>query len=500
MTAIDVDKRPPHRRDGEGSNSGGGSSSIESQQSALQPPSASSVSSPLAAATAGSSNKSGSKKSDEIRKGGRTAVAKALIVLAIGTILAIKVYLMVFVIDPLVGAYSVVTASLVFVAFLLAFARYRPPSEANASRFPAGEPFVTVVVPAKNEPAIIKKTVASVLGSSYRRVEVILVNDGSTDETGAVMEQLKQESPGRVQVFHREQNMGKRKAIREAITKGNPRGDIIVLVDSDTVVDRHAVERLVRAFDDPDVGAATGHSLALNAGDNALTKIQDTWYDGQYFVMKGMESSLGSVTCCPGTFSGYRREAILPCLEAWCNDRFMGAEFKPGDDRHLTSYVLGGTKHYLDGSHRAWKVVYCEDAVAYTDVPSRAKKFVNQQIRWKKSWVRTFLFNAPFFYKDRNIVSTLFFYTQMTLSFIAPFIALRALVYLPLQGRTSDAIFYCLGLAFVGFMYALTYRMRHPESGDRWMYRLLMMPISVGMGFVMYYSILTMRKSSWLTR
>lgn len=496
MTAIDIDKMPPHRRDEEGVNSG---SSIESQQSALQPPVSSA--SPLAAATAGgNNNNNNSSKERGKKRRGRTAAAKALIVLAVGAILAIKVYLMAFVIDPLVGAYSVVTASLVFIAFLLAFARYRPPSEANASRFPAGEPFVTVVVPAKNEPAIIKKTVASILGSSYGRVEAILVNDGSTDETGAVMEQLKQENPGRVQVFHLERNMGKRKAIREAIMKGNPRGDIIVLVDSDTVLDRHAVERLVRAFDDPDVGAATGHSLALNAGDNALTKIQDTWYDGQYFVMKGMESSLGSVTCCPGTFSGYRREAILPCLEAWCNDRFMGAEFKPGDDRHLTSYVLGGTKHYLDRSHKAWKVVYCEDAVAYTDVPNRAKKFVNQQIRWKKSWVRIFLFNAPFFYKNRHIVSTLFFYTQMTLSFIAPLIALRALVYLPLQGRTSDAIFYCLGLAFVGFMYAITYRMRHPGSGDRWVYRLLMMPISVGLGFVMYYSILTMRKSSWLTR
>jgi hyaluronan synthase len=434
------------------------------------------------------------------RGAARSAAVKTLLVLAIGTILAIKIYLMVFVIDHFIGAYSVVTTSLVFVAFLFTFARYRPPSQANAGRFPAKEPFVTVVVPAKNEPVIIKKTVASILGSTYGKVEAILVNDGSTDDTGKVMDQLKEENPGRVQVFHMKQNMGKRKAVREAITKGNPRGDIIVLVDSDTILDRHAIERLVRAFDDPDVGAAAGHALVLNVNDSALTKIQETWYDGQFFVMKGMESSLGSVTCCPGAFSGYRREAILPCLEAWSNDQFLGAEFKPGDDRHLTSYVLGGTKHYIDRSHKAWKVVYCDDAIVHTDVPNRARKFINQQIRWKKSWVRVFLFNVPFFYKNRPIASTLFFYTQMTLSFAAPFIALRALVYLPLQGRITDAIFYCLGLAFVGFMYALTYRMRHPESGDRWIYRLLMAPMSVGMSFMMYYSILTMRKSSWLTR
>lgn len=430
----------------------------------------------------------------------KNRAARSLIVTAIGTILAIKIYLMIFVIDPFVGAYGVITTSLVFVAFLFAFAKYKSPSFANAYRHRIRQPPVTVIIPAKNEPVLIRESARSILDSTYKNSNIILVNDGSTDETGKVMDEIARENPCRIEVLHLTSNMGKRRAIREAIAKKKPDGEIIILMDSDTVVDRFSVERLVSALDNPDVGAATGHTLALNADKNALTKIQETWYDGQYYVMKGMESSFQSVTCCPGTFSAYRKEAMIPCLEEWCNDKFLGVEFKPGDDRQLTAYVLGGTKHYIDRNSKAWKAVYCEDALAYTEVPAGFRKFINQQIRWKKSWVRTFLFAAPFFYKNRGIVPTLWYYTQMALSMLTPFIAFRALVLMPMQGRINDALFYLLGLAFVGFMFALTYRIRHPESGDKWIYRVLMAPIGVLMGFLLYYAMFSIRKSSWLTR
>jgi len=44
----------------------------------------------------------------------------------------------------------------------------------------------------------------------------------------------------------------------------------------------------------------------------------------------------------------------MPCLEAWTKDKFLGSEFTFGDDRHLTSYVLGGNKHYLGNHYRVW--------------------------------------------------------------------------------------------------------------------------------------------------
>jgi hyaluronan synthase len=429
-------------------------------------------------------------------------VARGLIVAALGTIVSIKIYLVLFVLDPLVGVYGLITTSLVFTAFLFTFTRYKDPSlKINAkNKTFAATPFVSVIIPAKNDPIIIRKSVEAILSSTYQKVEVICVNDGSTDNTGKVMDDLHREHPDRVKVIQLLRNIGKRGAIKEAMINGSPRGDIIVLIDSDSAVHKDAIERLVRAFDDPDVGAATGTARALNADENMLTKMQDAWYDGQFYVMKGMESSLNSVTCCSGSLSAYRREAIMPCLEMWCADTFLGVEFRPGDDRHLTSYVLGGNKHYIDSSLKKWKVVYCENAVVHTEVPSKFKKFVNQQIRWKKSWVRVFLFNAPFFYKDRSPVSWLYYYTQMSLSIISPLIALRALVLLPLQHHFTDSIFYLSGLFFIGMMYAATYKLRNPKSGNRWLYRLLVMLLSIPLGFLLYYSLLTIKKTSWLTR
>jgi hyaluronan synthase len=281
---------------------------------------------------------------------------------------------------------------------------------------------------------------------------------------------------------------------------GNPKGEIIVLCDSDSIVEKDSIAKLVRVFEDPDVGAATGHARALNAEKNILTKLQDTWYDGQFSILKGLESSFNTVTCCSGSLSAYRKEAIKSCIDVWCNDEFLGAEFRPGDDRHLTSYVLGGTKHYLDKTSKAWKAVYCESAIVKTETPTTLRKFINQQIRWKKSWVRMFLFNMPFYYKNRSPIAVICYYLQVALSLITPFIAFRALVLLPLSGRIIDSIVYLLGLLLIGFIYAITFKMRNPASGNRWLYRILMTPLSVGTSFLLYYSLLTIRKKSWLTR
>ena len=113
-------------------------------------------------------------------------------------------------------------------------------------------------------------------------------------------------------------------------------------------------------------------------------------------------------------------------MDRWANDKFLGVEFKPGDDRHLTAYVLGGTQHYIDKKEKKWKAVYCESAKVETEVPNTFRKWVNQQIRWKKSWVRVFLFMAPFYLKDRPLIPAITYYLQMSLSLISPIISLQS--------------------------------------------------------------------------
>ena len=430
-------------------------------------------------------------------------LTRFLIIAAVGIVLTTKVYLLIFKIDPFTGLYGFFATFLVFSAFFFSYTRYKDPAiqPKHNSISLQEQPFVSVIIAAKNDPVIIKQGVHSILESSYPKIEIILVNDGSTDETGKVMDLLFKQNPERIKVVQLSNNIGKRKAIAEGIRQGKPLGEIILLIDSDTFLDKWAIERLVTCFNDPDVGAVTGTSIPLNRNENVLTKMQDTWYDGSFAIMKAMEGSFGSVTCCSGVLSAYRREAVMPCLDAWADDHFLGVEFRAGDDRQLTSYVIGGNKHYIDSRSKVWKTKYCQSALAYSEVPSTFKKFIKQQVRWKKSWIRTFIFTAPFYYKNRSPIAAAIYYLQMLLSYLGPIVAIRNLILMPLEGHFLAPVVYIGGLMFISLLFALEFRFRYPNSGNRWLYRILvtLMGINV-LGSLLYYAALTIRRNAWGTR
>lgn len=436
--------------------------------------------------------------------------------------MALAIFREVFVVDPLLGIYGLGVVFLIFTSFFFSYTRYKDPSIINSKNTGFGDgynhgggsgdvispaltksvrPLVSVVIAAKNEPALIINAVNACLKSSYPNFEIFLVDDGSTDDTGIKMDLLHKENPDKVKVYHAQKNMGKRKAIVAALNNGGIRGEIIVLHDSDTIVKVDAIEKLVNAFNDPNMGAVTSYCRAMNAEKNLISKMQDAWYHGSFSIFKGMESSFGSVTCCSGVLSAYRREAILPCLDAWSNDKFLGQEFRPGDDRQLTSYVIGGNKYYLGKQYKTWKSCYCQSAQVLTEVPSTFSKFIKQQIRWKKSWVRVFLFNAPFYFRDRNLIAAAFYYIQTILSFIGPIVTIRNLIVLPMLGDYLPALLYIGGIMFIASLFAIDFRYYNPGSGNRWIYRLLLALLSViGLNLLLYYSMYTIKRTTWLTR
>ncbi len=428
-------------------------------------------------------------------------LVRFLIIAAVGLVLSTKIYILIFKIDPLTGLYGFFATFLIFAAFFFSYTRYKDPAIHPHFESQQQQPFVSVVIAAKNDPVIIRQGVSSILSSSYSKIEIILVNDGSTDETGKVMDLLFKENPEKIKVVQLSRNIGKRKAIYEGIKQGKPLGEIILFMDSDTFIDRMAIERLVTCFDDPNVGAVTGMARPLNRDQNVLTKMQETWYDGSFAIMKGMEGSFGSVTCCSGVLSAYRKEAIMPSLYDWSNDKFLGIEFRAGDDRQLTSYVIGGNNHYLGSGNRVWKTRFCQSALAYSEVPSTMKKFLIQQIRWKKSWIRTFIFTAPFYYKNRPPIAAAIYYLQMALSFLGPIVAIRNLILMPIEGHYLAPVIYLGGLMFISLLFALEFRFRYPNSGNRWMYRILVTLLSINvLSSLLYYAALTIRRNKWGTR
>src|SRR4051794_41074337 len=315
--------------------------------------------------------------------------------------------------DPFFAAYGLAVSTYLVSRFVLSLP-YRAPADAGL------EPRVAIVMPAFNEEAAIARSLRSLLAADYPvdKLEIVAIDDGSTDATLAELRAVEAEAGGRVRVIAFPENQGKRAAMAAGIRATD--AEIVAFVDSDSVLEPDALRRLVQGFADPRVGAVCGHADVFNVGATWLTKMQAVRYYVAFRVCKAAESIFGAVTCCSGCFSAYRRTAILPRLAWWENQHFLGRPSTFGDDRSLTNCVL-----------RDWRVVYHADAVAHTIVPDTFQQFMKQQTRWKRSWTRESLLVARFIWR-KHPLAALAVYVGIVLPLLAPVTAVRAVVFHPI--------------------------------------------------------------------
>ena len=410
------------------------------------------------------------------------------------------------------GAYGVVVVLSTLVLFYLAFVRYRDPAIATASscaRRRRHQPLVSFFIPVHNEVDNIEPSIRSVLNSDYRNVELFVVDDGSDDGTGEVLERLRRADP-RLTVIRCEQRRGKKHALVYAARQA--RGSIFMFTDSDCIVAADAISICVGVFrGDPNIGAVSGHARALNRQASWLTRLQDVWYDGQFAVNKAAESSFSSVTCVSGPLAAFRREAIVNYLPAWADDEFLGQPFLFATDRQLTAYVLG-QRHIgarLKARHaddplvlerdyppRDWKIQYVKSARVWTNVPTTTRKFLRQQVRWKKSFIRNVAFNGPWMWR-RGIGPALLYYGHVLWVAAAPLMAFLHLVWLPLHGAFTLTALYLAGVAFKGIAWAGAYRIENRQDHG-WLYRPFVTLLScVVLSWLIVWAALTVRKPVW---
>jgi hyaluronan synthase len=217
--------------------------------------------------------------------------------------------------------------------------------------------------------------------------------------------------------------------------------------------------------------------------------MQAVRYFVAFKVIKAAESVFNAVTCCSGCFSAYRREAIVPHLEWWENQTFLGVESTFGDDRSLTNCVL-----------RGWKVRYEANAVSLTAVPTTFRQFMKQQLRWKRSWTRESLIVATFLWR-KHPVAALSTYVGMVLPLVAPVVAVRALLWQPLTGHAGLPFVYILGVYSMAIAYGLYYVIRQRRYDGIWIFGVVF--VFFYLAFLLwqtYYAILTSRTASWGTR
>ncbi|MGY3034162.1 N-acetylglucosaminyltransferase [Bradyrhizobium sp. USDA 4354] len=243
-------------------------------------------------------------------------------------------------------------------------------------------PSVDVIVPCFNEdPNTLAECLESLASQDYAgKLQVYVVDDGSAnrDVVAPVHEIYARDA--RFSIILLANNVGKRKAQIAAIRSSS--GDLVLNVDSDTILAADVVTKLVLKMHDPEVGAAMGQLIASNRSENWLTRLIDMEYWLACNEERAAQARFGAVMCCCGPCAMYRRSALALLLDQYETQFFRGKPSDFGEDRHLTILML----------KVGFRTEYVPDAIAATVVPDSLGPYLRQQLRWARSTFRdTFL-------------------------------------------------------------------------------------------------------------
>ncbi len=247
-------------------------------------------------------------------------------------------------------------------------------------------PGCTIIVPAYNEGRHVADTLASLLEVDYpaEKLQIIAVNDGSKDDTWQWIRHAVEKSGDRILAINLPENRGKKHALYAGVRSS--KHEIIVTVDSDSIPLRDAVRNLVSPFADPVIGAVAGNIRAKNREAGFLASLLDlTLIFGCEFLRAG-QSVTGTVFCTPGALSAYRKSAVMPLMDEWLAQTFMGVPARIGEDRAIATLLLRSD----------WKIVHQSNALALTCVPENYTGVSKMLIRWTRSDIREDIVMAGF--------------------------------------------------------------------------------------------------------
>jgi peptidoglycan-N-acetylglucosamine deacetylase len=224
---------------------------------------------------------------------------------------------------------------------------------------PEYKPQVTVLIPAYNEEAAVVQTIKAALACDYPKLEVLVMDDGSTDQTPDLVRANFGHDP-RVRMIS-QPNRGKPAALNHGLEEAT--GEVIISIDGDTIVDPEAIPRLVRHFADPKVGAVAGNVKVINR-NRWLTRWQALEYITSQNLEKRAFDLLNCIPVVPGAVGAWRTSVLRD------HHGFSGDTVAEDTDLTLTIRREG------------WKILYDEDAIGRTEVPETVEALIRQRFRW----------------------------------------------------------------------------------------------------------------------
>jgi cellulose synthase/poly-beta-1,6-N-acetylglucosamine synthase-like glycosyltransferase/peptidoglycan/xylan/chitin deacetylase (PgdA/CDA1 family)/spore germination protein YaaH len=358
------------------------------------------------------------------------------------------------------------SARLVLVGIFAVIERMRAP---HALASPGFNPRVAVLIPAFNEEKVIVRTVRSVLNSDYPNLRIIVIDDGSSDNTYDVARHAyaAEIAAGRVLVLSKP-NGGKAAALNYALDRLTE--EFYVGIDADTVIAPDAISKLIPHFEDPLVGAVAGNAKVGNRV-NLWTRWQALEYiTSQNFERRALDL-FNVVTVVPGAIGAWRAGPVKAAGGYPLNT--------VAEDADLTMNLL----------EQRLKVVYEDRALAFTEAPCDARGLMRQRFRWSFGILQAVWKHRAAFVRNKAmgffaLPNILIF--QMLLPLVSPFIDLMFLAgivhyfvdryFHPISASPAD--FYKLLVYFLGFMIidfvtssvAFSLERRHPANkGDGWL-------------------------------
>ncbi|MGB7493435.1 MAG: glycosyltransferase [Candidatus Acidiferrum sp.] len=247
---------------------------------------------------------------------------------------------------------------------ILAIIEKLRPDHAKLASPPPG---VTVLIPAYNEESVIVQTVNSVLLSDLEGIHVIVVDDGSADSTLELLQSNFGNNKA-VQIIH-QVNRGKAAALNNALSNSDT--DIVVTIDADTEIEPDAIRKLLRHFSDPTVGAVAGNVKVGNRS-RWLTR----WQALEYVTSQNMEKRafdlLNCITVVPGALGAWRKKAIEESGGITADTVAEDADLTIAIRRH------------------GWRILYDEEAIAWTEAPVSPGMLIRQRFRWTFGTLQSF--------------------------------------------------------------------------------------------------------------
>jgi len=226
----------------------------------------------------------------------------------------------------------------------------------SALKLPDEFPLMSILVPAYNEEKVIQLTIESLLNTKYPKKEIIVIDDGSTDRTLEIARKYKDQ----IKVLHKE-NGGKASALNHGLAFA--KGDIVTIVDADTILGRSALMNIAKGFTNENIAAVAGN-IKIRNKVNWLTWCQALEYLSGIQIMRRALDYFGAITIVPGALGAFKKKSLV---EAGTYHKATIVEDFDATLKILKSGVV---------------VSASTKAVAYTQAPETLRDFYNQRKRW----------------------------------------------------------------------------------------------------------------------